>query len=255
MNLFDITAMTDLSAGNLAILFGIVLLAGLVRGFSGFALSAMTMASAVLILPPVELIPVCWWLEMTASVLMARGGWAEADRRVVFGLVIGSMVGVPVGFALTMALPVEISKLVALIVILVLAATQLARIRLAFLATKPGLYGAGLLAGIATGIASVGGMVVALYVLASDSPARQMRASLVVFLLFSTVTTLATLLWFGAMDGRTVARGLFLAPAAALGVIGGKLLFTPRFEPWYRPFCLSLLMGLAGLALARTALT
>ena len=64
----------DLTGREFLILTVIVIVAGIVRGFSGFALSAVVMASAVIILPPVQLIPICWWLEMTASVLMARGG-------------------------------------------------------------------------------------------------------------------------------------------------------------------------------------
>ena len=86
---------------HLALLGLICLIAGLVRGFSGFALSAMVMASGALILPPVQLIPVCWWLEMTASLFMLRGGWREANRKVALGLAIGSTIGVPFGLALT----------------------------------------------------------------------------------------------------------------------------------------------------------
>ena len=86
----SLLTLTDLTAQEFAILTSIVAVAGIVRGFSGFALSAIVMASAVIILPPVQLIPICWWLEMTASVLMAKGGWQEADRGVVLGLVIGS---------------------------------------------------------------------------------------------------------------------------------------------------------------------
>ena len=48
--------------------------AGLVRGFTGFALSAIVMASAALILSPLALIPICWWLELVASAMMLRGG-------------------------------------------------------------------------------------------------------------------------------------------------------------------------------------
>jgi len=248
-----ITALTELTANQLALLAAIAFVAGLVRGFSGFALSAMVMASAVLILPPVQLIPVCWVLEMTASALMLRGGWADADRAVTFGLVGGAALGVPMGLALTTSIDVATSTLVALVVILVLAATQLARLRMPFLATRPGLYGSGLLSGIATGLAGVGGMVVAVYVLASNSPARQMRGSLVLYLLASSVITLFMLLGFGLMTGTALARGLALALPVALGVVGGKLLFTPRFEPFYRSFCLSLLIGLATLGLIRTA--
>lgn len=250
----SLLALTDLTAAQMGLLAAIAFVAGVVRGFSGFALSAMVMASAVLILPPVELIPICWVLEMVASALMARGGWADADRTVTTGLVVGTTVGLPVGLALTTSVDVATSKLIALCVILVLAATQLARLRMAFLATRPGLYGSGVLAGLATGLASVGGMVVAIYVLASNSPARQMRGSLVVYLFASSIVSLFILLWFGVMDGTALARGLALAIPAAVGVAGGKLLFIPRFEPFYRPFCLSLLMALAALGLIRSAI-
>ena len=243
---------TDLTTQEFAILTGIVLVAGIVRGFSGFALSAVVMATAVLILPPVQLIPICWWLEMTASVLMARGGWKEADRGVVLGLVIGSTIGVPFGLWLTTSISVSASKFIVLSLIIALAATQLAKVRMPFLATKPGLYGSGFAAGVVTGLAHVGGMVIALYVLSQDAPAAKMRAALVLFLFLGALTSMITLLWFGVMNSTGAARGLSLAIPAAIGVILGQRLFTPRLAPYYRPFCLSLLCALAGAALVRT---
>jgi len=244
----------DLTGQEFLILTAIVIVAGIVRGFSGFALSAIVMASAVIILPPVQLIPICWWLEMTASVLMAKGGWQEADRGIVMGLVIGSTLGVPFGLLLTTSISVEASQLIVLTLIIGLAITQLAKIRLSFLATKPGLYGSGFAAGVATGIASVGGMVIAIYVLSQDAPAAKMRAALVLFLFVSSLTSMITLLWFGVMNSSAVARGLSLALPTTLGVIIGQRLFTPRFAAYYRPACLSLLCALAGAALVRTQL-
>ena len=241
----------NLTQSEATLLALICFAAGLVRGFSGFALSAVVMAVAVLILPPVELIPMLWWLEMTASLMMVRGGWRDADRNVVLGLVIGSAVGAPLGLALTTTLPVETSKLIALALIIVLAATQLARVRIAFLATRPGLYAAGLAAGVVTGLAHIGGMVVALYVLSQQTPARQMRAALVLFLFLSALVSLATFLAFGVMDARAVSRGLVLAVPTAFGVLMGKMLFTQRWEPFYKPFCLTLLILLAATGLVR----
>ena len=239
---------------ELALLAAIAFAAGLVRGFSGFALSALVMAAAVLILPPKELIPVCWVLEMTASLLMVRGGVAEADRRVSLGLAFASAAGVPLGLWLTTTLPVDTTRLLALSVLIVLAGLQLARIRMAFLATNAGLYGSGLIAGIVTGIASIGGMVVALYVLAQDAPARTMRASLVLFLFVSSAFSLMWLLGYGVMDGLALRRGLALAVPVALGVVLGKLLFRPSLERFYKPFALCLLIGLATLGLLRLML-
>ena len=244
-----------LSSQDFAWLAVIVTLAGVVRGFSGFALSALVMAAGVLILPPIELIPICLVVELTASVLMARGGWQEADRGVVLGLVVGSTVGVPFGVLTMMALPVATSKLVVLVVLIILSATQLAKVRFAFLATKPGLYLSGFCAGIATGLASVGGMVVALYVLSQDAPAAKMRAALVLFLFISSTTTMITYLVTGVMNGQAAARGLSLAVFAAAGVYAGQQTFTERLAPYYRPFCLTLLMSLAGFSLIRTVAT
>jgi uncharacterized membrane protein YfcA len=241
----------NLTTQNILFLSLITFTAGMVRGFSGFALSALVMATGVLILPPVQLIPICWWLEMMASLLMVRGGWREADRTVVVGLVLGSALGVPFGLLLTTSLPVETSTLIALLLVVGLALTQLANIRLAFLATRPGLWGSGILAGIVTGLASIGGMVVALYVLARDAPARQMRASLVLFLFLSALTSMITYSAYGVMDQTAILRGLAFAIPTALGVIVGKMLFMPSLERFYRPFCLSLLIGLAGLSLVR----
>lgn len=243
---------TDLTGQEFAILTVIVITAGIVRGFSGFALSAVVMASAVIILPPVQLIPICWWLEMMASILMAKGGWQEADRGVVWGLVIGSTIGVPFGLMLTTSISPEASKLIVLVLIITLAVTQLAKIRLAFLATKSGLYGAGIAAGVATGIAGVGGMVIAIYVLSQNAAAAKMRAALVLFLFLGSITSMVMLVWFGVMNTTATARGISLALPTTLGVIIGQWLFIPRFAAYYRPLCLSLLCALAGAALVRT---
>ena len=103
----------NLTQNEFWVLAGLTMLAGIVRGFSGFALSAMVMATAIVILPPVELIPMLWWLEMSASVLMLKNGWAEADRSMAYGLVLTALIGWPIGLWVTTSVPVETSKFIA----------------------------------------------------------------------------------------------------------------------------------------------
>lgn len=246
-----LTEITNLTATEFWIIAGIVFVAGVVRGFSGFALSALIMATAVVFLPPVELIPMLWWLELSASLLMLKGGWRDADRRTAIGLVIGSTVGWPFGLWLTLSLDVDASKAVALAIILALAVSQLAKVRMDFLATKAGLYGTGVVAGVVSGLAHVGGMVVAFYVLASNAPARSMRGSLVLFLFLGSFTSMIVQLLFGVMDWSGVARGLVFAIPTMIGVFIGQQIFVERLAPYYRPFCLVLLVGLAGIGLLR----
>jgi len=244
----------SLTISEVVILATICLIAGVVRGFSGFALSALVMASAALIIPPIQLIPICWWLEMTASLFMFRSVWQEANRKIAVGLAIGSTLGMPFGLALTMAIATELSKLLALGVIIALAALQLARVRIPFLVRNWGLYGSGWVAGVVSGVAGVGGMVVALFILSQKAQPRQMRASLVLFLFLSSVTTIISLWYFGVMDQVAIKRGLVMALPAGLGVVLGKLLFMPKWEYLYKPFCLTLLIVLAITGIIRVIL-
>ena len=245
---------TDLTGGEFVALAVIVTLAGIIRGFSGFALSGLVMATAIFILPPIALIPMLWWLEMAASLLLVKGGWQDADRPTTCALVGGAIIGWPIGLVAVTALDIETSKVVALIIVTVLAVGQLAKIRLPFLATKPGLYTAGVTAGIVSGLSSVGPMVIALFFLANDTPARMMRGSIVLFLFLSSILSFFIQLGFGVMDFSGVARGLVFAAPTAIGVAIGLRMFTPRFEPYYRPVCLGLLVALAGFGLMRQVL-
>ena len=54
------------------------------------------------------------------------------------------------------------------------------------------------------------------------------------------------------MDQSAIARGLFFIIPTLLGLYAGRALFLPRLEPYYKPFCLTLLLGLASLGLIRT---
>lgn len=248
----QLAALTNLTPANLAALAAIVFVASMVRGFSGFGLSAVVMAGAVFILPPLALIPMLWFLEMAGSLAMFKGGLDDADMPTAKGLVIGSAAGLPAGLLLTMQLPVETSRIVALSVLIVLAASQLARLRLSFLATRTGTYGTGLCAGVITGLAGAGGMFIALYTLARSLPARTMRGTLSIYLLGAGLLGLATHLIIGTMDQTAIARGLIFVVPTLAGLYAGRALFVPRLEPIYKPFCLTLLLGLASLGLARS---
>lgn len=246
-------AQVSLSATELTICVTVVFLAGCVRGFAGFGLSAVAMACLVLILPPVELIPVFYVLEGAASLAMFRGGMRDADMAQVWPLVIGSFVGIPIGLLATTSVSPELSKLIAVMVILVLTVLQFWRRMPATLATTRGRYVVGTTAGIVTGLASVGGMVVALYVLASQAKPKEMRAALTMFLFIGMFTSLLYLLLYGVMTQAALIRGAVLTPVTLAGVLIGTLAFKPTWQVFYRKFCLTLLIVICLASLSRIA--
>lgn len=248
----DLWTVLPTTPSQTALLFAILFVAGLVRGFAGFALSALVMASAASFIAPILLIPILWFQEVAASLLMARGGWQDADRRRTALLVIGNWIGWPLGLWLTVSIPVEASTKASLAVVLVLAAMQLLKVNIPALATRAGTLIAGFVAGIVAGVAHVGGMVVALYVLSQNDTARSMRGTLVLYLFIGSFGSLIYLIFFGLMTSTAVLTSLTLTPVTLLGVWLGAKLFNPRWEPYYKPFCLCLLIGLAALSLLRS---
>jgi uncharacterized membrane protein YfcA len=240
---------------NEAIAFTVICFAaGLVRGFTGFALSAFALALGVLLLPPVELIPIMWWLEMAASLVMLRHGWGGADMKAAITLVCGAALGLIIGLSVTTSVDAVLSQRVALCILISLALLQLAKIKIPHLASQTGTVITGIVAGIATGLAGVGGMVVALYVLARNDDPAKMRATLVAYLFISSATSLLTHLWFGTMNTTSSLRGLAFVLPCVVGVLIGQRFFTPRFQPYYRPVCLTLLIGLGAASLLRSVI-
>lgn len=244
-------AFSSLSPFHFGLVCFVVFMAGVVRGFSGFALSALVMASLASLIPPLELIVVCFFLELSASILMLRNGFREGEVSLAFKLAMGSIVGLFIGLAYSHSVPTLASQFSALFLIFCLAILQLLKIQISFQVGNFGIYASGILAGIASGLASVGGLVIALFVLARNIPARTMRASLVLFLFFTSFTATANFWFYDMFNTTTISRGLIFSVPCFFGVMLGKLLFMPRIESWYRPFCLLLLIFLAGLGIFR----
>ena len=209
------------------------------------------MSLALTIIPPIELIPVCWWMEFVASVVMIKNGWKDSDKKISIILWIGAVFGLPIGIALTTILDFQTSKIIALVLILILALILLHNFKIPFLSTPVGTISSGVFAGVATGLASIGGMIVATYVLASQNSARRMRASLVLFILLNSVTTFIFLIIFDVMDHKALVRGILLTVPSSIGVVLGSILFMQKLEKYYRPFSLGLLISFSLVGLIR----
>jgi len=228
----------------------VVFLAGIVRGFSGFALSAIVIASMAGTFPTVQLIPMVLFLEAAAGIVMLRGGIRDANMPIVWILSIGSILCLPIGLLATVILPVETSRIIALILILSLASLQLFKL-------TPGLWDLKQLctlrnsSGNASGIAAVGGMVIALYVLASEENPRSMRGAIVMFLFIGLFTSMIWYIIYGIMDIRAAIRGVVFTPILLVGIFIGFKLFSPILQNFYKQFCLILLVFISVIGLVR----
>ena len=84
--------------------------AALIRGYSGFGLSAIAVTSLTLVLPPAEAVPVGLLLEIVASLGVLPQVWREAAWPTMALLLLGACLGTPLGVFLLTDLPVDVMR-------------------------------------------------------------------------------------------------------------------------------------------------
>ena len=84
--------------------------AAIIRGYSGFGFSALTVSSLSLVLPPIEIIPLVFLLEIAASINMLPMVWKEVNWKILKWLILGNLVGTPFGIFLLVNINQEIIR-------------------------------------------------------------------------------------------------------------------------------------------------
>src|SRR5581483_12407656 len=75
----------------------VIFLAAIVRGFSGFGFSLLSITAISIIMPAREIVPTIFMLEVSASINMIPSIWREIDWRGIAFLLLGYVVALPFG--------------------------------------------------------------------------------------------------------------------------------------------------------------
>lgn len=237
----------------------IVFAAGIVRGFAGFGFSALAVAGMSLLLPPVQVVPPVFVLEVLASLSLLREAWREADLRWLRWLVLGNALCIPIGLALLAWLP-ELELRLLLGALLLSAAVLL---RCGFSAGLEPSWrvrlGTGLVSGFVNGVAAIGGIAVAVLMSSTALPPAAMRATLIVLFLFTDLYALA---WASALPTaggaeaallgpQTLMTALALTPPMLAGIWCGRRFFVGLSPQAFRQRVLEALIIIASLGVLR----
>jgi len=236
-----------------------VFAAGVVRGFAGFGFSALSVAGMSLMLPPAQVVPPVFVLEVLASLSLLREAWKDADVPWLKWLVLGNVLCIPLGLAVLAWLP-EVELRLVLGGLLLLAALLLRagfsaglepswRVRLA----------TGLVSGFVNGVAAIGGMAVAVLMSTTSLAPAVMRATMIVLFLFTDLYALAWAAVLPSAEGggagllgfQTLVMALALAPAMLAGIWCGRRFFVGMPPQAFRQRVLEVLIVIAGMGVLR----
>lgn len=232
----------------------VVLLAGLVRGFTGFGMSAIIVLALSMIFPPAQIVPMALIMEVAASARMLPPAWKDVDWPYSRALLVGGAIGVPLGVLLLVHLPVPVMRAGLSVFVLGMSALIWTGFRFEGRPGRRWGYGVGLFAGVANGAASFGGQPIALFLLSTPVKAASARATLIFMAIVSSGYGAGAAYINGLVDAQTAMRAaVFLIPMA-IGIAFGEKRFHTSHPETYRRLALGLLMSLAIAGLVRTAL-
>jgi hypothetical protein len=231
----------------LACVFG----AAVVRGYSGFGFSLLAVTALSVLLPPAEIVPSLFVMELVASLHLLPGVWRDIHWRALRWLAAGCLVGTPFGVYALAHVPAAPMTL-ALAGCVLAAAVLLARGHA--LARVPGpaaTFATGTVSGLLNGGFGIAGPPVILFFFSSPAGAAAGRASLIAFFLITDLVALGWQGWNGLLGPATLWRALGLLPALVAGVWIGNRAFAGADPVAFRRWVLRLLMALAVLTGAR----
>ncbi len=206
-------------------LFG-VFAASVLRGFTGFGFGLAAVPLLSLALPPAQVVPFVVVLQVLVGLGGIRPAWKLCDWRAMRGLVPGLLLGIPMG---TLVLTAFAPNTVRLVIGAIIAASVLLLWRGAKLPPRPSMaltMGVGTLSGIISGLASMGGPPVVVYLLALGHGAAVVRATSIVYFMATGLTATVAMVPRGLIDLHVVLWSVAAIPV----LLGGSALGTWGFH-------------------------
>lgn len=234
---------------NLLILSICAFLAGLVRGFSGFGLSAVLVASAAFVISPKLIIPTAQTMEVIASIALIPSVWRDVSWKWLTPMAAAYALSIPAGVAALAHWPAPSLRIVGCVLLLVASVCLLLDARPKLRDGFPLRFATGIVAGFVAGATSLGGMVASTMLFAVALPARNLRATLIVLFFGGALYSLIWGAWHDVVDGATFSRALWLAPPLLAGIAVGSHGFTHVSEAGFRKAVLAVLavLSIAGI--------
>jgi uncharacterized protein len=226
-----------------------IFLAAIVRGFSGFGFSLLSITSLSLVLPPAQVVPSIFMLEVAASIRLLPEVWKNIQWRSLAPLLSGCLVSTPFGVWLLANIPAPPMQIA--LGIFVLFSTILLWLGFA-LKSMPGSIAStavGAASGLANGAFGIGGPPVILFYFASPAGNIAGRASLIAFFLATDIIGLSFQSREGLVTWDAAQRAIIFLVPLMIGIWVGARSFKETDPQTFRKIVL-LILGLLAIVSA-----
>lgn len=218
-----------------------VILAGVVRGFSGFGAAMILVPVYSAVFGPLIAVPLMGLADGFVTAPMVASAMRRCTWREVLPLAVGAIFLLPVGIhVLSIADPLVLRWAMSLFVlagVVVLISGWRYRRR----APIPATTGIGAAAGFCSGLLGMSGPIIVLFWLAGQSNAAQARANIIAYFGLSAVIAITTYWLRDLLTAKVMVLAVIVAPAYALSLFIGTRLFGKASEETYRRVAMSII--------------
>lgn len=243
--------MTGLDPLALIYLMSVCFLAAIVRGFSGFGFSALLILSTTWVLPPMQAVPIILMLEIIASLQLLPSVWQHIHWPKLYRLVFVYALSTPLGLWALAYLDGSLVRLIISVLILMMSFILLKGYSFKKMDGNALDYSSGFIAGLFNGLATIGGMTIAIIFVSLQLEAAIIRSTLVA-LFFITDFYAVLISWsMGLINEQVLMIGLMMLPSLFIGIIIGSYGFKKSSNASFKKLILLFLIFLSIIGLAR----
>lgn len=224
-----------------------VMVAGIVRGFSGFGAGLVLVPSLSLIYGPMNAVVSVVLLELIPTAQLMPRAIKHCHWPSVLPMMLAATVTVPLGAALLVVMNENTVRHMIAIMVLLATALLASGWRLSQAGrTRTGPLMTGAISGVLSGAAGLGGLPVIMYYLSTAHLARVTRSSIILFLFVTVMVSLISFVFHGIVSEAVVLRCMSLAPVLLAATWLGGRIFGHVSEQRFRSILL-MLMSAVGL--------
>ena len=230
----DFLSYFELSLVEIYFVVFVVFMASIIRGFNGFGFSAICISGFSFILPAIEIVPIILALEVIISIFMVPYIWNKIDWNFVFKLLIGITIGSPIGLYLLKYLSPDVTHLAVCLLIIFFSFILMRGYENQKINNNYVKMFTGTISGILNGLTTLGGMPVALFLLATSIQPAIIRGSLAALFFLTDIYAFVLSFFAGIVDLTTIYRTVPLIIILPIGVYIGNKFFVKSKEETYR---------------------
>ena len=229
----DFLSYFQLSLVEIYFVVFIVFIASIIRGFNGFGFSATCISGFSFILPALEIVPIILILEVLISIFMIPYIWSKIDWNFVLKLLLGIIIGSPIGLYLLKYLTPDVTHLSVCVIIIFFSLLLMRGYVNQDINNNYGKFFTGIISGTLNGLTTLGGMPVALFLLATSIQPAIIRGSLAALFFLTDIYAFVLSFFAGIVDLTTIYRTVPLIIILPIGVyIGDKFFVKSKIETY-----------------------